>query len=230
MGVDPTALGNHRLNTTGIAALAADLSTIFNAEVTYGYQQDDEPFDDVVLGIAGAGKSKKMWLRDYENPLAPRPPHDNGLQYECSGFDNGCGEEISMNIYRDSFEATPYFGGRWGYYVRTYNGRYGGWPQMLAYRRKVYGQIQLLGGDTALIYADSGSGYALQGNPYHTPFHQLVQHMVSHPGFLRVSDWMRDENAPFLDDPMVFLDDFSYWPSDAQMVERAIRAGNMEPY
>ena len=229
MGIDPNALCNHKLNTTNISTLAADLSVILDAAVTYGYQQSEEPFDDVVLGIAGAGKSKLVRLREYDYLHTDRDPEDeHGAQYECSGFDDGTGCEVWMNIYKDCFEASCYFIGRWGWYVRTFTGENDSWEHMLEYRRKIWEETKLFGGDTALIYADSGSAYVLKGDPHNIPFAHIVENMISHPGFLNVSAWMRDESAPFVDDPMVFLDDFSFWPSTEQMMERARRAGKLD--
>ncbi len=230
MGIDPNPIGNHKLNTTSIATLAQDLSKILDAEVTYGYQGYEEPYDDVVLGIVGAGKSKQVRLleNDYLHKERGEAGDEEGLQYECSGFNDGYGCNTWINIYKDCFDPPYYFAGRWYFYQRIFIGECDDWAHMFAYRRKIFEEIQLFGGDAVLIHADSSSPNVLEDDPYIIPFNRIVENVKTHPGFLDVSVWLRDDAAPFMENPLIFFDDFSYWPSPEQMIERALRAGKLK--
>lgn len=230
MGIDPLALGNHKLNTSCLATLAADLSVAFDAQVTYGYTADEEPYEAVVLGIAGEGKARqlKLWDNDYFH-TERAPGEEDGLQYDCYHFDDGTRCNTTMWIYKDCFETTFYFIGRWFWYHSTFTGEHDDWEHMLAYRRKIQEEIMLMGGDTAVIHPDSSYHQLMHPDPYIEAFSTIVANIKTQPNFLDVSAWLRNDDAPFPDNPLLFLDDFSYWPTAEQMVARARRAGKLLP-
>lgn len=230
MGIDPCALGKHKLNTTSLAALAEDLAIVFDAQVTYGYQADEAPYDEVVLGIAGKGKTRKLTLREEDYFHTDREPgYEDGLRYECYPFDDGTECDTTMWIYKDCFEATYYFIGRWYWYRSTFTGHDDNWEYMLEYRRRIFEEIKLMGGDRAVICPDSSYHGLMDPDPYTDSFSTIEAYIKSHPSFLDVSAWLRDDSSPFPENPLLYLDDFSYWPTVEQMQERWVRAGKMKP-
>lgn len=226
MGIDPETLGNHKLNTHSLATLAQDLSAVFDAEVTYVYEPDEEPYDSVTPGIAGEGKARKLTLRKYEPfDTEAEPGDEGGMQYECYPFDDGCGCNTTMLIYKDCFETTYYFVGRWHWYRRAFTGEYDDWEYMLEYRRKIQEEITLMGGGAAVIYPDTCYYELTTPDPYIESFSAIVAQIKPHPNYLDFSAWLRDDHAPFPENPLLFFDYFSYWPTAEQMVARAQRGG-----
>jgi hypothetical protein len=148
MNSDVQVLANHRLNTTNIENLAADIAQRFGATVVYGTEDHFANF--VTKGQAGAG-ARQMRLSDL------REPGDDAdiVVYEL--YDVPGTGTYNIWIFRDSFLADANYGeGQWGVFAQHFTGQPTNWNALMNYRRTVNNEVVQLGGDTAIYYAEDG--------------------------------------------------------------------------
>ena len=92
MGCDIVATANHRLDTTSIERLAADVSARMQAVVMYGY--DDADFNFVELGTTGSGQRVLRLSSLIEESDTPAT-----IVYQL--YDSNDYEQYNTWIYRD---------------------------------------------------------------------------------------------------------------------------------
>lgn len=208
MGCDIVAIANHRLDTTSIDLLAADLSVRMNAMVKYGHRNDD--YDFVPVGVVGSGDCVLHLCCDLDDDDEP-----GTIVYEL--YDSVDYKSYNISIYRDCFHAfADYASGRFGIFCGSFTGRYKYWDTELQYRKDVYKEVVLLGGDTA-IYTGDQCGASFVGYDADTkPFAAILEKVKALEKVVYVSDWLCGFSGTYqTEDPDAFVDDFLYWPDEA---------------
>lgn len=199
------AVGNHQLDTTSIEALAADIAQRMKVRVQYGTEQNFTDF--VVLGERGEG-TRTLRLCD----LRERDEEEDVVVYEL--YDVPGKGEYNVYIYQDCFRAdAEYVSEQFGIFCSNYTGKHNGWESVLQYRKDVYAEVLLLGGNTAIYYADQGVADFVSYDAETTPFATLLHKVKAMKKAVELSAWLRSFSGNFLTaEPVAFVDDFSYWP------------------
>jgi hypothetical protein len=199
------AVGNHQLDTTSIEALAADIAQRMKVRVQYGTEQNFTDF--VVLGERGEG-TRTLRLCD----LREQDEAANVVVYEL--YDEPGKGEYNVYIYQDCFRAdAEYVSEQFSIFCSNYTGKYKGWESVLQYRKDVYVEVLLLGGNTAIYYADQGVADFVSYDAETTPFATLLHKVKAMKKAVELSAWLRSFSGNFLTaEPVAFVDDFSYWP------------------
>lgn len=214
MGCDILATANHRLDTTSIERLATDLSARLQARVKYGHYND--VLDFMEEGGVGAGDRVLHLCNALEES------DDKGtIVFEL--YDSENYSQYYIWIYRDSFRAfADYPSGRFGIFCRTFTGKYRYWERELQYRKDVYTEVLLLGGDTAIYHGDQ-CGASFVGYDAETmPFATILERVKALKNVVNMSGWLRSFSGNYLgNEPDAFIDDFSYWPTLEEILARS---------
>ena len=207
------AMASHQLDTSSIEALAADVAQRMQVRVQYGTEQNFTDF--VVLGERGEG-TRTLRLCD----LRERDEDDDVVVYEL--YDEPGKGEYNTYIYKDCFRASAdYASEQFGIFCSNYTGKYKGWESVQQYRQDVYTEVLLLGGNTAIYYADQGVADFVSYDAETTPFATLLHKVKAIKKAVELSAWLRSFSGNFLTaDPVAFVDDFSYWPDASDITSK----------
>jgi hypothetical protein len=207
------AVGNHSLDTTSIEALAADVAQRMQVRVQYGTEQNFTDF--VVLGEYGQG-ARTLRLCNLTEPDEAA----NVVVYEL--YDEPGKGEYNTYIYKDCFRASAdYASEQFGIFCSNYTGKNKGWESVLQYRKDVHTELMLLGGNTAIYYADQGVADFVSYEAETTPFATLLHKVKAMKKMVDVSGWLQSFSGNYLTaDPVAFVDDFSYWPEVTDMTSK----------
>lgn len=183
MGHDVVAIGQHRLNTKSIDALAEDLSERCGVTVTYGYMGDWEDdkidrqtsFEFVELGRIANDNATLYILYDNYYLERVNAPDNVGERKMYSFCDAKTGEDYTV-IYADYFGSSCSFGSRWWRFVEHFKGEFHDDPTWKSYidtyRRCVLGQVKQYGGSMAL-YGDDQENSFVYDDEVNTSFEQM---------------------------------------------------------
>jgi hypothetical protein len=205
MVCDISAIANHKLVTTGIAALAADIAARMNARVVYGTEHDLADF--VPAGEAGEG-TRTLRLCD----LREKGDGPEVVAYEL--FDVPGTGTYNIWIYKDCFLSDAAYGpGRFGMFCKRFTGIYPDWEDVLQYRRDVHTEATLLGGDTAIYFGDQCGASFVGYDADSMPFAAILTKVLALRGkALNIDDWLHSFSGTYeYREPDAFIDRFGCW-------------------
>lgn len=214
MGCDISAIANHRLDTSSIERLAADIAARMNARVVYGTEYNFADF--VPAGEAGQGP-RTLRLCD----LREDGDEPGIVAYEL--FDVPGTGEYNIWIYKDCFLAgADYAPGRFGMFCKHFTGISTDWEDVLQYRKDVYAEATLLGGDTAIYYGDQGGASFVGYDAESKPFAAVLSKVAALRGkAINIDDWLRGFSGTYeRREPDAFIDNFGYWPEGAEIAAK----------
>jgi hypothetical protein len=203
MNSDILVLANHRLNTTNIETLATDIAQRFGATVVYGTEDHFANF--VAKGQAGAGE-RQMRLSDL------REPGDDTdiIVYEL--YDLPGTGTYNIWIYGDCFQANANYGtDLFGAFIQHFTGQPSNWPGLMAFRKEVQTEAQLLGGDTAIYYSDGGDASFAAYDAEEMPFAAVLKKVQALGNkVIAIDDWLSDQVVAGKKS-QAFVDMFTNW-------------------
>ncbi len=210
MNSDIHVLANHGLNTTNIEILATDIAQRFGATVVYG--TEDHYANFTATGQIGDGV-RQMRLSDL------REPGDDAdiVVYEL--YDVPGTGTYNIWIYRNSFQADADYGeGQWGVFVQHFTGQPTDWPGLMAFRKEVQTEAQLLGGDTAIYYAEEGDASFAAYDAEEMPFAAVLKKIQALGNKVIAIDQCLNGQIVAGKKTQAFTDTFTNWqlPADKQ--------------
>ena len=212
MGCDISAIVNHRLTTSSIDVLAADIAARMQVRVVYGTEHNFTDF--VPAGEAGQGPRTLRLCDMREDDDEPEI-----VAYELFNVP-GTGD-YSIYIYKDCFLAgTDYGPGRFGMFCKYFTGIYTDWEDVVQYRKDVCAEATLLGGNTAIYYGDQCGASFVGYDAESMPFAAVLSKVVALRGkAVNIDDWLRGFSGTYeRREPDAFIDNFSYWPNVADIM------------
>jgi hypothetical protein len=205
MGSDICAVANHQLATSSIEVLAADVAQRMQVRVVYGVEHDLSDFE--AQGERGQG-TRTLRL----SSLREEDEDADILVYEL--YDEPGKGEYAAYIYRDCFlAAADYAPGRFSLFCNSYTGKQNEQDAALKYRKDVYAEVQLLGGDTAIYFGDESSASFVLEDADTMPFAAILRKVKALKQIVDIGEWHRAFSGTYMAKaPGGFIDDFSYWP------------------
>lgn len=207
MGSDISAIANHALVTTSIALLAADIAGRMNVRVVYGTESNFADF--VPVGEAGEGERTLRLCDMREKGDGPEV-----VAYEL--FDVPGTGTYSTYIYKDCFlAAADFMPGTYNLFCKHFTAPTTDWTAVTQYRRDVQAEATMLGGDTAIYYADQGAAAFIGYDADSMPFAVIINKVIALRGkALNIDNWLRDFSGTYeRRDPDAFIDNFGFEPT-----------------
>lgn len=205
MECDISAIANHNLITTSIDALAADIAQRMQVQVQYGTEQNFTDF--VVLGTHGQG-TRTLRLCDLREP----DDEPDVVAYEL--FDVPGTGDYNSYIYKDCFLAGTHFApGNWAVFCKYFTGKNTHWEDVVQYRKDVYAEATLLGGNTAIYFGDQCGASFVGYDAESMPFAAVLSKVVALRGkAINIDEWLHGFTGAYQQrEPDAFIDHFGNW-------------------